>query len=145
VAHPPGGARRLSIALSAAVALALILGTAYVSLVTAGVPVLPAPLNLVLFLAVATAIVVLSDRLRSNMILDEITVLRRDLDERDGRIYAALARQRAADITDELPRPRTRAVVTMPLLPGPSAAVVELPSPSTVEAMRRLARKVTDA
>jgi hypothetical protein len=141
------GARRLTIALSAVVALALVLGTADISLVAAGVPV-PPPLDMI-FVTLAVAVVVLYDRLRSIQILDEVAAVRReitavrtDMDERDGRIYAALVRRSSEPTTVEIPRPRV--VATVPAI-GTSGDLVEMPSPTTVEAMRRLARKVTDA
>jgi len=137
VAHPLGGVRRLSIALSAAVALAMILGTADVSLVAAGVSVLPPPLNLLIFLALATVIIVLSDRLRSTMVLDELAAVRRDMDERDGRIYTALVRRVQEPITVEVPRPR--AVGTVAATP----AVVGL-DPTVLELGRRVSKRMTD-
>ena len=111
MALPSVGARRLTFALSAVVALALVLGTADISLVAAGVSV-PPPLD-VIFVALAVAIVVLYDRLRSTVILDELAAVRREMDERDGRLYAALVR-RSAESTAEIPRIQARAVATVP-------------------------------
>lgn len=141
MAKPLGGSR-LAVALTVAVAAALVLGTVYICLVAVGEPMLPRPLNVLLFLAVFTTIVTLAVAWQGSRTREELASLRREQDERDGRIYAALAR-RSTEITAEIPRPRV--VATVPAVVLSSPGVVEMPSPSTVEAMRRLARRVTES
>jgi hypothetical protein len=101
--------------LSAAVALALVLGTTYVCLAVFGAQPLPEPLNLLLFLGVAAAIGELSSARRANKIREEFALLRTEMDQRDGRIYAALVRRVAPEpVTLEIPRPRVQAVAAVP-------------------------------
>jgi len=130
-----GGARRLAIALSAAAALALVLGTTYVCLAVFGAQPLPEPLNFLLFLGVAAVIGELSSARRANKIREEFALIRTEMDQRDGRIYAALVRRVAPDpVTLEIPRPRVVAAV-------PSAAGVD---PKVVEIGTRLTRRLED-
>jgi hypothetical protein len=92
----------------------------YVALVAAGDPVLPPPFNLMIFIGLATGIIVLVARIVAMDVVESI-----DKIDRRTRMQSG-----------ELP------LMYHPS-PGPRDEDV-LPSPATVAAMRRLARRVTD-
>lgn len=123
MANRLGGASRLTIALTVAVAFALIVGTAYICLVTVGVHMLPPPLNDLFLLSLVTTIITLTQAWQGSRAREEMQTFRREQDERDGRIYAALAR-RSGEITAEIPRPRV--VASVPAVVGVDPRVVEI-------------------
>ncbi len=131
MAKPPGSASWLTIALAVAVAVTLVLGTTYVSLDLVGAPP-PAIPSVLVFLALATTIAVLCAARYVGRILDELAAVRRlvegvrtDMDERDGRLYVALSRRVMEPVTAEIPRPRVRAVATVPAI-GLDSKVMDL-------------------
>lgn len=92
---PLGGASRLTIALIAAVAFALVLGSTYLSLCLAGEAMPPAPSTAIVFLFLMTGIIILTQARFTAQILDRLAVASREQDERDERMYAFLGRRLA--------------------------------------------------